>query len=362
MVDRADPENGSKLYFMSTDDPEHLRGATLGFFWMDEAALGTPNQPNVQHDAFLILQARLRQTGTPLQGFVTTTPKGFNWIHEEFVEKRRDNYTLIPCSARENPFLPKQTLEQMEESYTDVFAQQEIEGLFVIVSGTAFFDQDRLKQMLVNVMKPAETRGGMVSIWHLPVVGGKYFAGGDLAWGTTGAFSCLTILDWQTGVQMAEIYGRPERDEMAQASVDLCREYNDAYVGMENNSEGMSIVEKMVDLGYKRRMFYSDWEKPRNKREKPGWHTDSRTRPVMLEGLREAVERRAIVLRCRDAVDEMMMFERAEDGTPNAIAGRRSDHVMALSIAWQMKDKNHARFNIETAREMSPLAIQPPRW
>lgn len=355
-------ENGSQLFFMSTDDPEHLRGPSLGFFWMDEAALGTPNQPNVQHDAFLILQARLRQQNTPLQGWVTTTPKGFNWIHKEFVEKKREDYILIPCSARENPFLPWQTLKRLEDSYSDVFAQQEIEGLFVIVSGTAFFDQDQLKRMYKNTIEPEETRGGLVSIWESPAVDGKYIAGGDLAWGTTGAFSCLTIIDWQTGVQVAEIYGRPERDEMAQASVELCRQYNNAFVGMENNSEGMSIVQKMILLGYKRHMYYSDWKKPRSKREKPGWHTDSGSRPIMLEGLREAVEHRAIVPRCRDAIDEMMMFERAEDGSSGPIAGRRSDHVMALAIAWQMRAGGFARFKVDPVVFLNPMEVLPPRW
>ena len=324
-------KNGSSLMFQSTAEYDHLRGPTLGFFWMDEAALGSPNRPDHQYEAFKILQARLRQTGMPCVGFISTTPKGFNWVYREFVEKKNRNYFMVQVSSRENWFNPAEYVPDLEDSYEGEFAQQEIEGAFVIVGGTAFFDGDRLRAMLKDTLEPMEVRQGCVSIWEKPNVAGKYFAGGDLAWGRTGAYSCLSIFDCQTGVQMAEIHGRLEKDEMAQMSVELCQEYNNAFVGMENNGEGRTIVNTMVEMGYRQNMYHQDWK---GKREIPGWRTHgATTRPEMLDKLEIAVRNRALIPRCREAVEEMMMFERDDSGVPQAVSGRRSDRVMSLAIA-----------------------------
>lgn len=341
-------KNGSSLIFQSTQEPEHLRGPTLGFFWMDEAALGSPNRPDHQEEAFKVLQARLRQPTMPCVGFITTTPKGFNWVYRKFVEEKRRNYQMWQVSSRENWFVPKDYVPDLESDYEGAFALQEIEGQFVIVGGTAFFAADRLQMMLKETEEPQETRKGAISIWKKPVVAAKYIAGGDLAWGRTGAYSCLTILDYQTGEQVAEIHGRLDKDEMAQVSVDLCKEYNDAFVGMENNNEGQEIVNKMVDLGYRKHMYYQDWKE---KRRVPGWRTHgTTTRPLMLGELEEAVRLRGIIPRCRDAVEEMMMFERNDAGIPHPIQGRRSDHVMSLAIAWQMR--KYARFYTGMAHKL----------
>lgn len=339
-------KNGSSLIFQSTVEPEHLRGPTLGFFWMDEAAIGTANRPDHQYEAFKILQARLRQGGMPCVGFITTTPKGFNWVYREFVEKKQKNYFMVQVSARENWFLPPEYVPDLEASYEGEFALQEIEGAFVIVGGTAFFEPDRLRAMLDDTSDPMEQRGAYISIWQKPDVAGRYYAGGDLAWGRTGAYSCLGIFDWATGAQMSEIHGRLEKDEMAKASVDLCREYNDAFVAMENNGEGQEIVNKMVEMGYRRHMFHQR----KGKRETPGWRTHgTTTRPLMLSELETAVRLRGIVPRCRDGVEEMMMFERDDNGVPNPVSGRRSDHVMMMAIAWQAR--KHAKWYSGSAQK-----------
>jgi len=326
---RISLKNGSEILLRSTDDPEHLRGPNLAYFYMDEAAQSP-------HDAFKILQGRLRQPGMPHQGWITTTPKGFNWVYQEFAKDHRDEYELHQVSSRDNPYLPTAFIETLEESYTDEFAMQEIEGRFVIIGGNIFFDRTRLEEMPDEVSEPRETRlGGVIKIWKKPTVAGRYVAGGDVAWGETGAYSCVTIIDHRTGDQVAEVYGRLKDDELAKATIELCREYNRAYLAVENNNEGINVVNRMIDLGYRDRMYFQDHlsDSP----SKPGWHTNATTRPVMLGELEEALRNQQITVRCSDAVSEFQSFIRNEKGRPEAMEGTHDDHVISWAIAWQAR-------------------------
>ena len=350
---RLEMTNGSELLLRSTDEPEHLRGPNLAFAHMDEAALS-------HWDAFKIIQGRLRQEGMPHQLWITTTPKGFNWVYLEFAREIRPDYRLITCSARENPYLTPEFLRHLQESYTGEFALQEIEGRFVLVGGQAFFNVKSLEAMLGDCREPAETKqGGLVRVWRKPVVAAKYVGFGDVCWGHAGAYSCFALADWQTGEQVAEIYGRPEHDEYALAITDLTAEYNKAYFGIEANGEGgersgLNVVNKLIALGLGDRMYHHG-EKWRSEEAHRGWLTTGVTRPVMLGELEEAVRLRGIVPRCREAVSEMMSFVRNDKGRPEAATGAYSDHVMAFAGLWQMR--KHAKYSIGQHR-VGRLAVE----
>jgi len=206
------------------------------------------------------------------------------------------------------------------------------------VGGRYYFDLESLRQREQDTEEPRSTElGGLLRVWRPPVVAAKYVAGGDVAWGESGAFSCLPILDWRTGAQVAELYGRPALDEMASETVKLCRRYNSAFVGVERNGEGETVARRMVELGYGPRMFWADNEKDEPK--VPGWLTGPKNRPVMLAELEEAVRLGAIVPRCKDSVREMKAFVRDDRGRPVHSEGHYDDHVMALALAWQMRQK-----------------------
>ena len=210
----------------------------------------------------------------------------------------------------------------------------------------AFFDQDALVAMQDDCKEPTMLKGGLVRVWRKPVVAVKYIGFGDVCWGHQGAHSCFVLADWQTGEQVAEIYGRPEHDEYAQAIANLTKEYNGAYFGIEANGEGgersgLNVINKLVALGLGDRMYHhgKEWRDIESQR---GFLTTGVTRPVMLGELEEAVRLRGIVPRCRDAVTEMMSFIRNEKSRPEAASGAFADHVMAWAGLWQMR--KYARY------------------
>lgn len=135
--------NGSIIDLRPADAPEKFRGATYGFFGMDEIAVG--NQLHV----FLSLMPTLRQEGFPLQGFVTSTPSGHQpWIRQIWMEHvnpftqaplTSENYPIFRARTIDNWHLPKEEYESWKEMFADTrFAAQELEGEFTALEGMAF--------------------------------------------------------------------------------------------------------------------------------------------------------------------------------------------------------------------------------
>lgn len=116
------------IMFRSADNPDRLRGPNLGWFYLDEAAL-------MDRDVWLIMLGRLREN--PGRAWVTTTPRGFNWLHDVFTTSG-DDYAIIRSSSRDNTFLPSGFVTSLEKAYTTEFARQEIEGEFTEVQGSVF--------------------------------------------------------------------------------------------------------------------------------------------------------------------------------------------------------------------------------
>jgi hypothetical protein len=118
---RAELINGTTILFRSADDPERLRGPNLGWFWPDEAAL-------MDVLTWKIMLGRLRLA--PGKGWITTTPRGKNWLHREFTTGGND-YRIVKASSKTNFHLPAEFVGSLERSYSDLFRRQEVEGEFV---------------------------------------------------------------------------------------------------------------------------------------------------------------------------------------------------------------------------------------
>jgi len=210
----------------------------------------------------------------------------------------------------------------------------------------AFFDVDSIEQMDVDLIPPRDILRGLVSVWQYPVTAGRYIIGADTAWGKTGSYNCATVVDWQTGNQVAELHGRLHPDEMAQEVIDLHKMYNHAYMGLERAGEGQErdgdsvvVVDKVAQMlqecSCRNRLYYHD--RNTGTPTTPGWQTDGKTRPVMLAEFGEAIRNRLIVIRCREGIGELLSFIRNEQGRPQAAKGAYDDRVMAYALAWQMR-------------------------
>ena len=131
-------KNGSLIDLRPADSPEKFRGATYGFFGMDEIAVGN------QLQVFLALMPTLRQKGYPHQGFVTSTPSGHQpWIRQIWLENvnpfteaslTKADYPIFRAKTKDNWHLPKGEYEHWKEMFGGTrFAAQELEGEFTAI-------------------------------------------------------------------------------------------------------------------------------------------------------------------------------------------------------------------------------------
>mgnify|MGYP001546794156 CR=1 FL=1 len=119
--------NGTKILWRTAKEPDRLRGPNLGWVWIDEAAM--IKSP----EAFEVLIGRLRLA--PGRAWITTTPKGFNWVHDLAAD---DKTGVHRASTRDNKALPDDFFGFVRDRYTSELAEQELEGRFVDLAGGLF--------------------------------------------------------------------------------------------------------------------------------------------------------------------------------------------------------------------------------
>lgn len=124
--------NGSVVEFRSAEDPESLRGPGLNWIWIDEGS-------TVSQAAWDVLLTRVTDT----QGiiWVTTTPKGFNWVYSELYQHWLEGDPDIECIhflTTDNPMIQASEVERMRRRMLPEFFRQEYEASFESMSGMVY--------------------------------------------------------------------------------------------------------------------------------------------------------------------------------------------------------------------------------
>ena len=122
------------------------RGLSLAWAWLDEAR-------DMAEEGYDVVLSRFRgqPIGTNYQDLLTTTPAGFNWLHQRFVENQKEGSAIIRTKTTDNPYLPPGFVERLRAQYTAQFARQEIDGEFVnMTAGQAYYGFKR------DLVKPCD--------------------------------------------------------------------------------------------------------------------------------------------------------------------------------------------------------------
>lgn len=192
--------NGSTIVLESANNDrkiERLRGLNLAWAWMDEAAYH-------QEKVYTILNDRLR-VGNYRNLYLTTTPRGFNWLFDEFGELEgeqrhvsdgqmvvADAKTAITgVSTGSNPAHPDDYIQRQEAQHSGQSYMQEISGEFVQFEG---------------LVHPWFTRDNWVDEGELPETWDTTIYGVD--WGFSNPGTCVAMLkdgdDWYVAEELYE--------------------------------------------------------------------------------------------------------------------------------------------------------------
>lgn len=141
---------GTQIMLRSADEPSKLRGLSINYFLLDEA------REFKSDEVFTTLLARIRESEEDFWAIASTT-RGKNWffdvIKKEGLEHAfttgyayNQGLTVVIQATRENPFLPKAYLAELEQRYSGKLAEQELQGGIVDWSAGVFVQswfQDR---------------------------------------------------------------------------------------------------------------------------------------------------------------------------------------------------------------------------
>jgi len=131
--------NGSVIMFRSLQNFNMLRGAEAAAALIDEAR-------DAPEEAVNVIIGRLRQKENA-QLKITTTPAGFNWIYDWYMDGRLDVYRM---PTEENTKLPKSYIEHLKNQYSGDFLRQELFADFVNFGGKLVYNEfSRRKNIFV---------------------------------------------------------------------------------------------------------------------------------------------------------------------------------------------------------------------
>lgn len=150
----------------SGENPDRLRGPGLGWIWIDEAAM-------ITEECWKILLGCVLDTRGVI--FLTTTPRGHNWLYEKVYKEslRNPAYGAVKAGSLANTTLDPEEVRALRSQYSTTFARQELDAEFVAFEGLVYraFDYSRhAVDALTEFPDRAEMIGGVDFGWDDPFV------------------------------------------------------------------------------------------------------------------------------------------------------------------------------------------------
>jgi hypothetical protein len=147
----------------SMSNPGSIIGFKIGHAMIDELDVMTTDKARL---SWMKIIARMRYSDAGLKNGidVTTTPEGFKFTHEMFVQsitakpELAKNYGLLQASTYDNARnLPHDYISSLEETYPDALIGAYLRGQFTnLTSGTVYRSYDRVRCSSNEVVQPSE--------------------------------------------------------------------------------------------------------------------------------------------------------------------------------------------------------------
>ena len=227
-------------------------------------------------------------------------------------------------------------------SFLQEHAENDIDCWFDLTNPS--FDFMVLRQMIDQARSPlpqqtvangglAAVPGMTLRVWELPVLGGRYVGGMDVAKGvTTGDASCLEVLNARTGMFVAELYGRANIDTATLGTCRVMEAYNKGLLAIESTGLGVGAVLAARRYGYAD-LYRRDWKEvaKAGREVKWGWETTRHNKMQTFLDFQEAVGKGLVQIPNLELVRELQSYNPDDD------KDQQDDRVMAAMIAYQAR-------------------------
>ena len=351
---------GNEVAFAGLDDVEKIKSITfengeLTDIWVEEATETAEASVNQ-------LKVRLRGGKSKKQMVLSFNPVNIqHWIKKHFI----DSGLATACFStyKDNKFLTEDDRKALEDlKYSDEY----VYDVYCLgkwgILGKTVFDARAIQKRLEEIEKPIKVgyfdydydglqisnirwipdRNGYIKIYNVPNTPEitEYCIGGDTAGSDGGSdYFVGQVLDAKTGKQVATLKHQFDADLYAKQMYCLGKYYKDALIGIEANFDSFPIME-LQRLGYPKQYVREATDTYTGKTEKRfGFKTTSLTRPTIISRLIEIVREHCDLLNDKETLEELLTIIRNEKGRIEAPQGGHDDMMMALAIAYQVKEQ-----------------------
>ena len=138
--------------------------------------------------------------------------------------------------------------------------------------------------------------------------------------------------------------------------------YNEALIGVERNNHGLTTLTSLRNIHQYPNIYFEKVldERSNRRQKKIGWNTTLKSKPVLVNNLRELIREEDIEIRSKDIVSELSSFVHHPDGKMGAQSGNHDDTVIALGIAVMMAQLHPpSRLSLMRKREQHQKSYIP---
>ena len=259
---------------------------------------------------------------------LNSTPFGIgNFYHKQWVDAVAGGNEFFPIRLfwRMHPERDDEWYRIMSGALGARRTAQEIDGDF-LTSGNSVFDLTDIKAIedgLTEIEICEERLNGNLIIVKQPIPGEKYFIGADIATGRSTDYSAFSVMN-REGEEYAYFKGKIAVGQFANLLMEIGKMYFYALLAPESNDIGLAVTIKIQESGYPNLFYTTKFlkEKGESKPKKsklPGWYTDRKTRPIIIDELEEDIRNDFVIINNRFFVQEAYTFIYDERNRPVAM-------------------------------------------
>ena len=332
--------NGSEVKAASTSG-DAGRSEALSLLVIDEAA-----HVEGLEDLWTGLYPTLSTGGRCI---ALSTPNGVgNWFHKTYVEAEQNVNDFHPVNLpwSVHPDRDQEWFEKETRNMSRRQIAQELECNFN-ASGETVIHSDDLERIVSEICEPKYRTGFDRNFWLWEQYDPQatYLMVADVARGDGADYSVFHVIKLETMEVIGEYQGKPNLEEYATILDSTGREFGNCLLVVENNSLGISILEKLQQRGYPNIYYsikgtheYIDSVRAESVNNSvPGFTTSSKTRPLIVAKMEEFIRNKLITTYSTRLANEFKTFiwnnNRAE-----AMRSYHDDLIMALAIGCWVRD------------------------
>jgi hypothetical protein len=332
--------NGSIIKAVPTSE-DAGRSEALSLLVVDEAA-----HIEKMDDIWTAVYSTLATGGRCI---ALSTPKGTgNWFHKTYIDAvdGENEFNPIELMWDVHPERDQAWFEKETKNMSKRQIAQELLCNFN-TSGDTVVHPDDLVWVNANIKDPIYRTGYDRNfwIWEKFSPDNQYLLTADVARGDGADNSVFHVLKLNTMEVIAEYQGKPSLDMYARILYDAGVEFGNCLLVVENNGIGISILEKLINLGYPN-LYYSiksthefveAIQGETMDRAVAGFTTSTKTRPLVVAKFEEFIRNKMLTTFSSRIYHEMKTFI-WHNGKPQAMRSYNDDLIMSLAIGCWIRD------------------------